>query len=380
MRVSLPVHPRLKTISELATIEYIRHYTDIPAPQILGFDSSNNNEHKLGFEWILMERVSGGPFSDRWLQASWLKKEVLVRKTMAYLVQLFGKRFTSMGNIYATNYLQQLPTAQIPKTTLLGPEFRCSDTGICLSEMVSVPFFSGKHLEAKVERGPFRNSRDWLAARLHLHIYDIDNAPEPNSDSSDGGDDEDDEYAHLTSPEVTKRRAERLLALLPVVFPEEHEEFVLHHHDLNSSNIMVDTSYKLTGIIDWECITTCPLWLACQVPKFIDDVPRLNCPDPRRYSHKLLPDGTEDPDCLLYEHNEQYEKTCMREFFFRDMRRICPEWIQVYEASKLKRDFEDAVSFFGFSMMSKDIEDWVTAVENGESPNGVGEHSPAHLD
>jgi len=143
---------------------------------------------------------------------------------------------------------------------------------------------------------------------------------------------------------------------------------------------MVDASYNLTGIIDWECITTCPLWLACQVPKFIDDVPRLNCPDPRRYSHKLLPDGTEDPDCLIYEHNEQYEKTCMREFFFRDMRRICPEWIQVYEASKLKRDFEDAVSFFGFSMMSKDIEDWVTAVEKGESPNGVGEHSPAHLD
>lgn len=114
----------------------------------------------------------------------------LERGMFTALVDLHLDVLRGMGNIYATNHLQQLPTAQIPKTTLLGPEFRCSDTGICLSEMVSVPFFSGKHLEANVERGPFKNSRDWLAARLHLHIYDIDNASEPDSDSSDDGDDE----------------------------------------------------------------------------------------------------------------------------------------------------------------------------------------------
>lgn len=57
MRVSLPVDPRYKTESEVATIEFARQNTSLPVPQIIAFDS--NNENELGFEWILMEMMPG---------------------------------------------------------------------------------------------------------------------------------------------------------------------------------------------------------------------------------------------------------------------------------------------------------------------------------
>ncbi|KAK3375825.1 hypothetical protein B0T24DRAFT_509163, partial [Lasiosphaeria ovina] len=54
-RVCLPVYPWFKTEAEVATIQFIRdNNTSIPAPRVLAFDSSAENE--LGYEWILMER------------------------------------------------------------------------------------------------------------------------------------------------------------------------------------------------------------------------------------------------------------------------------------------------------------------------------------
>jgi aminoglycoside phosphotransferase (APT) family kinase protein len=103
LRVGLPVHPRLKSMSEQATIQYVRHHTNVLAPQVLSADSSNNNE--LGFEWMVMERVMGDELGNRWLSLSWLKKELLVRNVVALYAQLFQKRFAAMGNLYTAKDL-----------------------------------------------------------------------------------------------------------------------------------------------------------------------------------------------------------------------------------------------------------------------------------
>lgn len=44
MRVSLPVDPQNKTMSEVSTIELVRRNTDIPVPKIFVFDANNQNE------------------------------------------------------------------------------------------------------------------------------------------------------------------------------------------------------------------------------------------------------------------------------------------------------------------------------------------------
>jgi len=52
---------------------------------------------------------------------------------------------------------------------------------------------------------------------------------------------------------------------------------------------------------------------------------------------------------------------------------VCPEWVEVYEASKRQRDFEEVVTFFGVGMLGMKIEEWVSKVEAGESPRGIRE-------
>ena len=47
--------PRLKTESEVATMEYIRTHTSIPVPTVYFYDSNPYN--RLGGEYIIMSKV-----------------------------------------------------------------------------------------------------------------------------------------------------------------------------------------------------------------------------------------------------------------------------------------------------------------------------------
>ena len=48
--------PRLKTESEVATIEYLRRSTNVPVPRVLAYDA--NPWNRLGGEYIIMDKVS----------------------------------------------------------------------------------------------------------------------------------------------------------------------------------------------------------------------------------------------------------------------------------------------------------------------------------
>lgn len=359
MRVSLPVQPHFKTMSEAATITYIRHHTDIPAPKVWASVLSNQNE--LGFEWMIQDYVPGRNLAEAWKDISWLKKEVVVRKIIGYLVQLFEKRFDRLGNLYATKDIEQLAEAEKPDAELLGPEYSSDTDNFCLSKIVSMPFFWGKHPSCTVTRGPFTNGRDWLAAQLELHLWDLDNDNDPDSDSDSDSDD----FSITNSDEAVKRRASRLLALLPKIFPEDEvEQFVLHHNDLNAGNILVDLEDNLTGIIDWECVHTVPLYYACQMPKFLDAVmDRSKCPDPDKYGRNTLEDGSVRINERYYEHLEEYENQRLWEFFLEEMGRLCPGWVEVYEQGKLKAGFENCILHFGSPMCARDIDEWLNRVE-----------------
>lgn len=55
-RVARRFMPRLKTESEVATMAYLRAYTNVPVPIVYAWDSNPYN--RLGGEYILMSRVS----------------------------------------------------------------------------------------------------------------------------------------------------------------------------------------------------------------------------------------------------------------------------------------------------------------------------------
>ncbi|CAO2650490.1 Nn.00g017820.m01.CDS01 [Neocucurbitaria sp. VM-36] len=300
MRVSLPVQSRFKTMSERTTIGYIRHHTDIPAPLVLFHEATNDNE--LGFEWMIMVRVPGQKLQERWKSMTWLKKELLVRKFVSYFAQMFRMRFKRLGNLYVTNELQQLPTNLIPDTVLLGIESSTNCTSFCLGNIVSMPFFWNKHLMVDVPRGPFKHSRDWLAARLQLHLVDLEGG------TGNENFDPDDE---LNTYEAVKHRAQRLFDLTPKVFDDETEEFVIQHLDLNMNNILLDKDDEVSGIIDWECVHTVPLWHACQIPRSLRGQDRYEPPNfVAEFENKYYEEA-------YYDDLVVYEKTQLWKFSFR---------------------------------------------------------------
>jgi hypothetical protein len=138
IRVSLPVQPHLKTLSEAATIGYVRHHTNIPAPKVWASNADSDND--LGFEWMIQDFVPGRKLEDAWKEMSWLKKEELVRKVIGDLVQLFQKRFSHLGNLYATKDLPKLPTAPASDTELLDAKRSTDDNHFRLSQIVSMRF------------------------------------------------------------------------------------------------------------------------------------------------------------------------------------------------------------------------------------------------
>ncbi|KAI1413868.1 kinase-like protein [Hypoxylon sp. FL1857] len=91
MRVSLPVCPRLKTESEVATLEWICKNTRLPVPNVICYDSSRNSP--VGFEWILMGRIDGVPLSQCWQAVTRDAKERIVKQIVEYAAAAFKRQF-----------------------------------------------------------------------------------------------------------------------------------------------------------------------------------------------------------------------------------------------------------------------------------------------
>jgi hypothetical protein len=419
MRVSLPVRPRLKTMSERATIEYVRNHTSIPAPQVLHCNALRDDE--LGFEWMIQERVVGSALTEHWKDMGWLEKELLVRKVIVYVTQLFRQRFHHLGNTYVTQDLQQLSESDLPNAMLLGANHSTNSNSFSISEIVSIPFFYNDHGLVNIDRGPYKHSWDWLAAQLQLALHDVDNMSDDESsqdedseddeslavpasqnnksedenesldinsngddfntlvpDSEDDGDDDDSTSDFLSTTSTSsdpncrkavQHRMFRLESLLPKLFPSTiPEQYVLNHQDLSANNILLTFSHALSGIIDWECVHTVPLWNACQIPRFLRGPKRTSSPP---FEQEFENEWYEK---AYYENIEEYEKTQLREFFLQEMCRVCPEWVEVFETSAAKADFEFAVSVVALPDTGVPIDEWLEALEGDEAPFSLREH------
>ncbi|KAF2275351.1 kinase-like protein [Westerdykella ornata] len=338
MRVSLPIDPRYKTLSEIATLNWISENTSLPVPQVIDYQPERETS-AVNFEWILMTRLPGKPLADMWKTMQYTAKKQLVQQIAMYSASVFRQHFHSIGNLFP-------------------------DSGNQIGRIVSLSFFYGDHIRQDIYRGPFETSRDWLAARLSLHEHDcrsilgiLGRQEELSSD----------EEAEKEDAERTLGIIERLRTQLDRVFPsttDSPEPTVLLHDDLSQNNILVDENGKLTGVVGWECVSALPLWKACSYPAFLQGPTRNNPLDLRRYD-------IHDPDTLYWEHLEHYEKTMLRQYFLDEMRRLEPKWIEKFNATQVKRDFDEAVLFCDDGFAAGDIKTWLDELATAEEPMNV---------
>ncbi|KAI9641581.1 hypothetical protein NHQ30_010394 [Ciborinia camelliae] len=369
VRVTLPVDPFNKTNSEVATINFVRQTTDIPVPQIIAFNDTDENE--LGFEWILMTMLPGGNLRTKWRKLSPDSKQNLVKQMARYQAQLFRHKFSAIGNIFITPESQLVGgnlSSSISSAGANGTPQDSQPMTPAPRQIVSMFFFWGDHISQDVTRGPFTHSQDWLRARLTMALSDQERILHTTTDEDEKEDAQD-----------AKILAERLLTLLPSVFPTpdsmSEEQATLFHDDLSSRNILIDDDGTITGIVDWECVSALPLWKSCDVPEFLKGRQRTEEPDRKQYSpddedeenepaaDALDNEGIND---LYWEHRLEYETTMLRAVFRDEMQKIAPEWIEESTKGAVKADFEAAVQNCDGGWSVRAITAWLDAFERGE--------------
>lgn len=338
MRVSLPVDPRFKTLSETATVELVRSSTSIPVPQIIAFDASSDNE--LGFEWVLMEQMPGNPLEEVWGSMSWTAKSVLVEQVADITAQLFRLKFSHIGNVFRSHDL--LGTSSESHDALLP-------MGLVVDRIVSMPFFWDTHITQDVPRGPFPSSTEWLAARLAFVINDCNCALQGQTDPDDIEDIQD-----------TSDLAKRLLQYLPRFYPpssDGEEKYALHHDGISRQNILVGGTGNLTALVNWECVSVVPLWKVCRIPSFLDGPERHEKPRPELYLNGM-------ENTLYTEHVQEFELCCLRRTFLNRMEAVEPLWVQEHQTSVVKADFGLAVELCD-SESSLKLVKWLDSVDAG---------------
>jgi len=369
MRVTLPVDPSNKTNSEVATIIFIHQNTDIPVPQIFGFDDSSENE--LDFEWILMEMLPGETLRTRWRKLSKDAKRDLVKQVAKYQAQLFRYQFSAIGNIFVDSGAQ-LTSKESSQSTIAADTTEAQETSQQLlpspGQLVSIVFFWGDHITQDVPRGPFTSSEYWVRARLALVLADQERIIKTSDDEDD-----------IEEAEDAEEIAKRLLKLLPSIFSSNTDTLelsVLFHDDLSMQNILVDSDGRITGLIDWECVSALPLWRACELPSFLKGRDRNEEPKRDQYAADNSEEDTveltnevldnEGVNSLYWEHLLEYELTMLRDLFLKEMGNIAPGWIQELEKGADKADFEVAVQNCDNSWRTKQVKSWLDALEMGK--------------
>ncbi|KAK5626765.1 hypothetical protein RRF57_002480 [Xylaria bambusicola] len=308
MRVTLPVYPHHKTHGEVTTLRWLRDHTSVPVPKVLAFDDSNNNE--IGFEWILMELMPGLSAYERWRTMPMEQKELIAKRMAEIQAELFyyGKlnlAFRGIGTLH-TNTTGEAVDVPLP---------------VAPGTLVAHEFFMGDRFKYDVPRGPFHSSSAWLDSLLKIIILEQTAAIEKAEDDGE-----------KEGAEEILATARRLLPLLPKIFPEtqemEAQPTVLWHDDLNLRNILVDEKGGITAIVDWECVSTVPIWMTTSMPKFLQGDNRTEEPirdtyrdeTPSELAASESDDGlpqldNEGKNPLYWEHKMEYEVTQLREVY-----------------------------------------------------------------
>lgn len=354
IRVSLPVEPMYKTLSEVNTIAWIKKETSIPVPTILAYDCSHKNE--LGFEWLLMEKIPGRALEDIWTSLSMTQKKRLAAKIAHVSAELFSHRFSGIGSLYlresypisGVDGIQQVLRSQNGQKLKYG-----------VGKIISMKFFWDEHYKYNIARGPFGKSTDWLRIRLIIDRLDCKRIIQQSTDK--------DEVEEAEGSLVT---IDRLLRAMNSIFKQDDSKSAtaLFHDDLSAHNILVDKNGELTGVVDWECTPVVPLWKAAQLPALLMDRQREDEPKREEYSNVEEENGD---NSLYHIDRREYEITQLRNVFLEEMGKVNPEWMRIFNSSdgRLKTDFELATTECGPECFSRPlIEQWLDSYERGEEP------------
>ena len=346
-RVILPACPFFKTESEAATLSYLQFETSIPVPGVIAWDS--NPDNRLGFEWIIMEKVSGVPLRDVWRNISWPEKLVLTERLAELVHELGTHKFDRIGGLYFTWALENHKVDHNKEKALpASSDSSDQDNGklgingkmsgafssqtFTVGPLFSPMFYLGSRLYLPGNRGPYRRASEWLESGINMQLQWV-KAGRVEGDSF---------YAKDFEKEVPEIESEchRYLETLPKIISNEQGPcYELHHGDLNSANILVDPeTFSITAIVDWEMINIVPAWKASDYPVLLQDI------EPEDDEEPPIPSYEEEHDLAVYTR-DQWDYKILRQHYDATMKRLTggSDATDKFSITKNMRDFESQI-------------------------------------
>ncbi|KAH7924932.1 hypothetical protein BV22DRAFT_1012251 [Leucogyrophana mollusca] len=200
-RVARRFMPRLKTESEVATLQYLREKTSVPVPFVHHYDANPYN--RLGGEYILMSKASGIPLSRVYHSLPNDQIKALFGNIASIIIPLFARRFTHLGSLYFGSSAESVassaaptPTAThsslngfpfIPLFSMTSPSTVATPKPLSkppprptapseyhIGPIVSWPFFGSNRGDLshpkEINRGPWTTTRSYLASCVEREI------------------------------------------------------------------------------------------------------------------------------------------------------------------------------------------------------------------
>ncbi|RKK11075.1 hypothetical protein BFJ66_g16731 [Fusarium oxysporum f. sp. cepae] len=226
--VRIPIEPAVnnpwdKLLSEVTTIQYLRHHTQIPVPRVQAYGrSAVLTKTGIGSQvFLITDLIEGQPLDRKLLL---LTKEEHRRnfysQLIDILIELYNLRFPSIGSL--------MPNPDDPSCPVLGPVMSMSATSLRLPPQ---PTFSSAKAFMKYQFGLVSRFfsppvRDHTIEDIRQEVFALHSLERI--------------FDQLVDPQL------------------DHGPFILNHLDLRSPNIIVDQNLHIQGIIDWEFSSTVP--------------------------------------------------------------------------------------------------------------------------
>ncbi|KAH9230898.1 hypothetical protein K456DRAFT_1751964 [Colletotrichum gloeosporioides 23] len=332
MRVFLPLDPRYQTRGEVATMRWIKQRTSIPVPEFM----PGIRAHK------------------RWRKMPMAQKEAIAEKMADYHAQILDagtrlKEFRTMETLYFDE----------PKDNEQPP----SELHFTPGRVVDYVFFCGINYNYDIPRGPFESSQEWLKSLLNIIIMEKTAEAEDAETESD-----------RDEPEAIAEVERKLLTVLPIVFAdtESSQQTVPWIPITDLEDILIDDDGNITGLVNWNCVSTMSSWFLTQMPSFLDGKVRNQEPVREMYGNDNGDDWEDDSldsegkTILYWEPLMQFEQTKLRKLYTARIEKLRPGWSVEEERSGLKRDFLEAASRCRHLFHISAFRDWADSISRGE--------------
>ncbi|SMQ47571.1 unnamed protein product [Zymoseptoria tritici ST99CH_3D7] len=245
--------PALTTMSEVATLRYVKSKTSVPVPRVLAWSSKAESNH-VGIEYIIMEHMSGVALTDVWPHMTELQHIEFIESLGAMVKELCALDFAALGSLYLNTPDKPAPTHPIDEEYCIGPHCGRQFWGFTDDKTTSAAIPQGF-------QGPWQGM-----SRLFADLNEISKLTVEQRGSS--------QKVVKDHLQLLDTNMKTLEAVENTTTVQDSCSSLLFHPDLHARNIFVDPNEPKTilGLIDWQSAAIEPAFShVLETPDFAEE-------------------------------------------------------------------------------------------------------------